>query len=402
MNRFAIALATLLSFAGPLVPAIASAQDDAAIQMARERFQEGVKFYDAKQYDKARAAFLQAYALKRHPAVLLNLAQSELRSSREADAAKHFAQYLRENKEASAMERQEAEKGLSTAKASVGEIAVNVSTEGADVYVDGNLEGRSPLPGPVYLKPGSHNVEARKDGKSAPSAVTAIAGQTGSVELNLGAGSAAGPLPVAPVGGGEPPGGTAAPPTGEGPASGAGSGSGPGPGPGVGPDKGGDKPSFLGWAKDNKVAWIGGGITVLGLAGGVGFALASKQSYDDAESIRQQIIQKGNQTGVSGPCGPPPKAVPGVVNFADACQRYDSRVSDGDSQKTLATVSFVVAGVAAAGTVIYYFIDTGSNKATIGGKAARSRSAKKDRGIRASVVPFVGPSERGLGVIGQF
>ena len=89
--------------AAPLAnPSPVFAQDDATIQMARERFQEGVKYYDAKQYDKARAAFLQAYALKKHPAVLLNLAQSELRSGHEADAAKHFAQYLRENKEASA------------------------------------------------------------------------------------------------------------------------------------------------------------------------------------------------------------------------------------------------------------------------------------------------------------
>ena len=60
-------------------------------------FQEGVTFYDAKDYEKARAAFLQAYALKKHPSVLLNLAQSELRSGHEADAAQHFDQYLREN-----------------------------------------------------------------------------------------------------------------------------------------------------------------------------------------------------------------------------------------------------------------------------------------------------------------
>ncbi len=68
--------------------------------MARERFKEGVAFFDKKEYDKARVAFLQAYALKKHPAVLLNLAQSELRSSHEAEAAKHFVAYLRESKDA--------------------------------------------------------------------------------------------------------------------------------------------------------------------------------------------------------------------------------------------------------------------------------------------------------------
>ena len=120
----AVALTALLLASVPLLSAQpAHAQDDAAIQMARERFQEGVKYYDAKQYDKARAAFLQAYALKKHPAVLLNLAQSELRSGHEAEAAKHFAQYMRENKEASAAERQEADKGLAESKKSVGKSA---------------------------------------------------------------------------------------------------------------------------------------------------------------------------------------------------------------------------------------------------------------------------------------
>src|SRR5678816_2680726 len=81
------------------LPRVARADDDpATIEMARQRFQEGVRYFDAKQYDKARAAFLQAYALKKHPTVLLNLAQSELRSSHDAEAADHFSEFLRENK----------------------------------------------------------------------------------------------------------------------------------------------------------------------------------------------------------------------------------------------------------------------------------------------------------------
>ena len=56
--------------------------------MARRRFQEGVKFFDQKKFEEARAAFLQAYALKHHPAVLLNLAQSEIRSGHPLEAAR--------------------------------------------------------------------------------------------------------------------------------------------------------------------------------------------------------------------------------------------------------------------------------------------------------------------------
>ena len=132
-----------------LLPAPALAQDDVTLTMARERFKEGVGYFDKKDFAKARVAFLQAYALKKHPAVLLNLAQSELRSGHEADAAKHFAQYLREHQDATEAERQGADTGLTAAKALVGEVALDVDATGAEVYVDGDLEGQAPLPGSV-------------------------------------------------------------------------------------------------------------------------------------------------------------------------------------------------------------------------------------------------------------
>src|ERR1700743_175331 len=132
-------LSSSLASAAP--PAKASSDDDATVAMARERFKEGVSYFDQKQYDKARAAFLQAYALKKHPAVLLNLAQSELRSGHEADAAKHFAQYLREHKDATDSERQGAETGLTATRALLAEVTVSVDESGAEVFVDGSSEG---------------------------------------------------------------------------------------------------------------------------------------------------------------------------------------------------------------------------------------------------------------------
>ncbi|HXK18111.1 MAG TPA: hypothetical protein VNG33_09935, partial [Polyangiaceae bacterium] len=170
-----------------LVPAPARAQDDVTLSMARERFKEGVGYFDKKDFAKARVAFLQAYALKKHPAVLLNLAQSELRSGHEADAAKHFAQYLREHKDATDAERQGAETGLTASKALVAEVSLDVDAIGADVYIDGDLEGSAPLPGPIYLAPGSHNIQARKDGKTTSGDITASAGQSTSMSLKLAA-----------------------------------------------------------------------------------------------------------------------------------------------------------------------------------------------------------------------
>src|SRR5258705_11845271 len=106
-------LATLLLAAAGLAVAAppARAQDkDAVTERARRGFQEGVKFFDQKRFEEARAAFLQAYALKHHPAVLLNLAQSEIRSGHPLEAARHFSGYLRESASAAPTERGEAEK----------------------------------------------------------------------------------------------------------------------------------------------------------------------------------------------------------------------------------------------------------------------------------------------------
>src|SRR6187551_3159160 len=127
------ACACLLVLLAAAAPARAQG-DETATSMARERFKEGVQYFDQKQYDRARVAFLQAYALKRHPAVLLNLAQSELRSNHEADAAKHFSAYLRESTTASDAERQAAEAGLTATKSAVALLDVSVDEGGAEIY----------------------------------------------------------------------------------------------------------------------------------------------------------------------------------------------------------------------------------------------------------------------------
>jgi hypothetical protein len=375
--RRSCSIALLLALAAPIWSTPLLAQDDAAVEMARERFQEGVKFYDAKQYAKARAAFLQAYALKKHPAVLLNLAQSELRSGHEADAATHFAQYLRENAQASAMERQEAERGLAAAKAHVGELSVTVEAgAGAVVLVNGNPEGTAPLPGPIYLKPGNHTLEARRGGQVTTQAISAAAGQSSAVTLSFTAGETDGaPMP----GGGPGPMGPGAGPAGPGQQ-----------GPGFQVGTGDGRQPFFEWAGENKVAWVGAGLTAVGLIGGIGFAIASSSSYDSADSVANKIRTEADARNVSGPCGPPP-----VSGFGDACQTYQDNVDLGDTQKTLSIVSFVIGGAAAAGTVIYYFVDTGGGR-----KEMSQRRTPPAR--RASFVPVVAPQFSGLALSGNF
>jgi hypothetical protein len=389
----------LVALAGFFAPRAARADDDATTAMARERFKEGVQYFDQKQYDKSRAAFLQAYALKRHPTVLLNLAQSELRSGHEADSAKHFAQYLREAKDATDSERQSAESGLSASKAVVAEVTVNVDEEGANVAVDGTSEGQSPLPGPVYLAPGSHTITAKKEARDVAVQLNAVAGQTSSTNLRF---KKAGATPPAAAAESEPtPKAEKEEPAKEPEASSPAQPEEPSSPPANEPER--QRQPFFTWAATSPVALVGGGIAALGLGSGIGFALASKHSYDNADSAASQIrAAVAMDAAVIGPdpagiCGDPHRQglapPPHPAQYASACKKYRDNVDTGDTFKTVSTVSFIVAGAAVAGTVIVYLVD---------GTEPVESASKKPSKASATIVPWMSGTERGLFVTGSF
>lgn len=376
------------------VTASAAPPDDGTVAIARERFKEGVTFFDKKEYDKARLAFLQAYALKKHPAVLLNLAQSELRSGHEADAARHFSTYLREAKDATDAERQAAESGLNATKAAVGQVVVNVDEPLAEVYIDSSMEGLSPLQGPIYVNPGVHTAEARKGSKSAATQFNAAAGKQLSVDLNFA------PKPLPPP----PPQSSTAPETAAESA----------PPPEPAPDEAshGRKPFFK-WLGSSPVGLVGLGLTGVGLGVGVGTALASKHSYNNADSIADKIKSTAaTDSGMAEPntrslctdpkawltangyatSGKTPDITTRAAQYSDACAKYPDNVNSGDKLKTIATVSFVVSGVAAVGTILYYFLDPHAQESEKQASTLR----------RLAFIPSVGPAQTGLTVLGSF
>jgi hypothetical protein len=361
-------------------PAPARADDDAtATAAARERFKEGVTYFDEKQYEKARAAFVQAYALKKHPSVLLNLAQSELRSNHERDAAEHFAQYLREATDAAAAQRESAQAGLAAAKAAICELTV-VTEADSDVSVDGTVQGTAPLPGPLYLEPGTHTLQAKKGDRVVNQTLTAKAGESKELKLKFAA-EAAPAAAKAPA----PP---AASDTGEAPPS--------PPEDETTPRSPGREP-FFHWLLTKPAGVITGGATVLLAGGAVGFAIASNMAYADADDVAQQIDDRAREDRVStqGICVDPNKVLgPGneaeAALFQDACAHRQESVDKGDSYKTLATFVGIGAGVMAAATVTAYFLTAETGK-----EAAAS-------GPHVAVMPWFGSGTGGVSVSGRF
>lgn len=401
----ALAVAIALS-----TPRRGAAADDDVTEMARQRFREGVQFFDQRQYEKARLAFLQSYAIKPHPATLLNLGQSELRAGHPDDAAGHFSEYLRTNTSANEAEKQEAELGFTAAKAKVGEVTVAVDASGAQVSVDGQEKGMSPLPGPLYMSPGTHALEARMSDRNVTKNVTVAAGQAVSVNLSFRAAAAAA-APAAPAGGGPAPEGAGAPPPGEEGAEQPAT---------AEPERAeistsGRKPFFK-WLFSKPGPIVLAGVGVAGLGASLVTALASKNSYDNAQSLQNQILGQRDEDFAAGlfqhpqgptraedvlPCNLTPgeqQAVQGrnpdrLTEYSKACNQYQDNVNSGDTLKTVAIVTGIVGGAALVGTVVYYFVDS-------------KQTEEASRGPRpwARVAPWglPGSGSGGISIVGQF
>jgi len=258
---------------------------------------------------------------------------------------------------------------------------------GSEIYIDGTLEGLSPLPGSVYLAPGSHSIEARKGGKSTSQQVNAVAGKQLSATLSFAPKVVPPPAAVGGETQNEPP---SEPET---------------------STSGGRKP-FFSWLVGSPVGVVGLGLTGVGLGVGVGTALASNHAFGNADSVADQIKKTAatdaspsastsdlcsNPTAWLTRNGYPSNRVPTLEKrageYGTACSKYNDNKDSGDTLKTVATVSFIVGGAAAVGTIVYYFIDPNARESTTDARAARRRIA---------VVPTVAPTQAGLTLLGSF
>jgi hypothetical protein len=373
-SRFATivkVLCALLLLASPLAAQTRS-EDATQVQTARVRFQEGVRFYDTKQYGKARVAFTQAYALKPHASILLNLAQSEVRSGYEADAANHFSKYLRESDKDSPT-RKEAEKGLARAKKMAGEVLVKVNEEGVQILLDGKEQGLTPLDGPLYVSPGSHTLEGKRGTSTASASFDAVAGQTQEVALSMSEGQLA-PFPEPAVAPSRARPEESAPPE---------------------EDSGPGRQSFGSWlmTPTGIILW---GVTAAGVVTGVVALGISIDANNSAAATQANILaQWGKEypqlVKLQGPCNPPP-----TKTYWNACQKYVDLRDRRNVSRTVSYVAFVGAALAALAIPIVYF--------TTAKRVNTADQAPKHKAHRASIdiVPLASPDFQGLALSGRF
>jgi len=364
--RVAVALLIALTPCTLAVPAFAqSAADDPTTAMARARFKEGVEFYDKGEYDQARASFLQAYALKKHPAVLLNLAWSCVKSGHALEGKKYFEQFLSEGKDITDKQRADANDGLTQARGKLARIEIQ-ATSGTDVTIDGEKVGTAPLSDAVVVEAGAHTVKFKgPDGASDTQSVSVLGGQKAVAKFPQSA-SAAAPVP-APV-----PANTAASPPADTTAS-------PAPTPPADSTpaatpashdapSSGSHPGFFTPPDPVIPAVALAGIGVVGIGLGVIMGISKNSAQSNANDLGAKILANGG-TGNPG--------------NQTALAAYNSDLNDVNTDATVANIGIGVGIAGLVGAVVYWGL--------------ASKSASGSATLHAPVVtPMVGRSSGGL------
>jgi hypothetical protein len=167
-----------------------------AAAVADEHYKRGVEAYKAKRYEEARLAFEKAYETLPAIEVLRNLGAAEVRSGKSARGARHLARWLRESPKASPDDVRVVKELLESAENELGRCQVTVNEDGAEISIDGEAIGKSPLTFGVHVDPGPRRVTARKEGRSVERTVTAVAGEETRVDLVLESSAKKAPVPT--------------------------------------------------------------------------------------------------------------------------------------------------------------------------------------------------------------
>jgi hypothetical protein len=324
-----------------------AAADDAETKMARTRFLEGVAFDDKGDFENARLSFLQAYLIKKHPTVLLNLAVSCAKGNHSLEASKYFRMFLHDSQNPPADKLRQAEEGLRDVRRKLGRVDVSAPT-GAEVSVDGEKAGIAPLTDAVDVEPGARTISVRLiDGSVLSERATLVAGQRVPVRFMTRTDVPKADPPKVEPGKTDPP--KVEPPKGPSDAVVP-----PGGGQVVGPEQPpppSNKPGLFDPPATMVPVYVGLGVGVVGLTSTIIFAVAKGTAQTKVDQGEAQIRDRATSAGFSTTsiCTRPPSAA-----FASACGTLKDNVSTVNTNAAVANVSAVFMTIGFVGAAGWY------------------------------------------------
>lgn len=161
-----VALATVfLCFAVMASPAAAQDSSD-AMRDAAAHFQRAVVLYGETDYRAALVEFKRAYAIAPNVAVLYNIGETQYQLQDYAGALTTFTGYLGESGPNEA-HRAEVQGTIEVLRTRVGHLTITTDPPGADVAIDEQSVGKTPLEGRVLVGVGRRKVSATMTGRIA-------------------------------------------------------------------------------------------------------------------------------------------------------------------------------------------------------------------------------------------
>jgi hypothetical protein len=136
-----------------------------ATKEASERYMRGLELYGQAEYVLALIEFERAYELVPNYKVLYNIGQVRIQLSRYAKAREALEAYLEQGGDQISQERrQQVQADLQMLAERTARLSIVTTEPGAEIVMDGDSVGTSPLSEPLLVDAGEHNVEVRKSG----------------------------------------------------------------------------------------------------------------------------------------------------------------------------------------------------------------------------------------------
>ncbi len=317
------------------------AQTPADLERAEQLFDEGTEAFEAGRYEAALEKMRESYSLSMSYHAAAGLGQVELYLGRHRDAAEHLDFSLRNfPKTADAEGKRQVMTGLEEARQHTFALSIVTNVSGAEILLDGNSLGQTPVDFDLYIDPGEHRLRVEREGyEPFEQALFAPAGgqKALDIELRPSGGHAAGAMHSDAA---------------------------------LEADAGRSN-----WSPAKTwVLAVGGGVTLAAAGAGVWFWSDSSSETDRADDIDARLEETNTQ----------------CLDSAEArcAELLDARKS-ADSSSKLATAMFATAGIAAVATAgVFAWV--------------HFSEADEPPHLGAMVSPVLTPQLSGLTVSGRF
>lgn len=188
-----VAALAFLAVLGGAAPAMGGGKDapksltQALTGLAHDDFDAARLLFAHDDFAGAAIKFTSAYDRSHDARLLWNIASCEQRLKRYAHSRALLERYLAEGGAAlTDQDRRDAEKVLKIIAPFVSTVNVTTTPDAVEVVVDGEVVGETPLPAPIYVELGKHEIALRKEGfREATRSVAATGGDSLSVRIQL-------------------------------------------------------------------------------------------------------------------------------------------------------------------------------------------------------------------------